>query len=266
MYLVTVATNPYQYESMMLGLLSKKLNYTFKVAGIDWKWEGWRTKMKAYAEALSEISEKDPDALCICSDSYDTLPVRDADEFSKLFYEFETDIVTSAENNCGGNCRPLQSYNVHNATFKYVNAGLLGGKAFALKNMWTYFYEHGYKDDQLALSEYVDNSFNSIKVDTEAKLFFNSAIAFGYDKKSFLTENIIYGKEAFVVHFPGLNFFASQKINYKKTLETLLKIHKLEHILNTRESRAGNYLFYLAFLLTLIWALVASYYCLKRNH
>jgi len=265
MYLLTCATDPYQYESMMLCLLAKKLNYTLKICGVDWKWEGWRTKMKAYAEATKQIAEKEPDALCICTDSYDTLPVRYADDFENEFQLFNADIVCSAENHCGGNCRPLQNYDLRNAKYKNVNAGLLGGKAQALHQMWSYFYDHGYKDDQLALSEYTDNSFNNVKVDTQAKLFFNSGLAFGFDKSNYLDSSLLLGKNVFVIHFPGLNFFSAQQINYKQSLSFLLKKYNLDYILNTREPKANNILFLTSFLIVLMWAILATFYCLKRK-
>lgn len=261
-YIATVATNPYQYECMMMGLLAKKLGYTLKIGGVDVKWNGWITKMKTYSEILQKIAIEEPDELVICSDAYDTLPIRKENEFKKEFEQFHTDIVVSAENHCGGNCRPLKRYDTSNSKYKYVNAGLLAGKAKPLAKLWTYLYEKKYSDDQIGLSEYIDTNFdmNHIQLDSEAKLFFNSALAFGYDDSNFLKNC----KNVFVIHFPGLNFFSSQQINYKNVLEDQLKLNNLDHTVNLRTPKANNiYLLLLIFVLFL-YSIICTYYILKK--
>lgn len=266
MYLLSVATDPYQYECMMIGLLAKKLKYTFIVCGINEPWKGWPTKMKCYADQLKSIAEKEPDALCICADGYDTLPLRNGEDFEKEFLKFNANIVVSSENHCGGNCRKLTNYVYEkDAKFKHVNAGLLGGKAINLFKMWTHLYDAKYKDDQIGLSEYIDNKSDNIVLDTKGELFFNSGLAFGYDESHFLPQQYLYGKHAFVVHFPGLNFFSSQQVNYKNALQSLLQFHKLDHVLQPRSPLANSYLLYLFTFFCFVWALLATYYCLKTK-
>lgn len=264
MYLLSVATNPYQYESIMLGLLAKKLGYTFKIGGVDWKWEGWRTKMKAYAELTKEIALKEPDAICICSDSYDTLPVREAKDFESEFYSFRKDVVCSAENYCGGNCRPLKYVDVSKAKFKHVNAGLLAGKASALASMWSSFYDQQYTDDQLALSEYVDNSFNNATLDSEARLFFNAGLAFGYEKShAALSDDMLNGQSVFVIHFSGLNYFSSTALLYKKVLEKLIVKHNLDQVLSMRPVKGNYYYLYAVIMVLLLFCCLLMYYIFK---
>jgi hypothetical protein len=232
MYLVTLANNTYQYEFVMLFTLAQALGWKIHVAGVGVEWKGWRTKMEVYAAAVKTISETEPLSMVVCADAYDVLVLRTPTDFSKIAALLtQKPIIVSAETFCGSNCRPL---NYESSTQrKYANAGLLCGRAKQVSNMWHALLQTSWRDDQIALSEYMDQNTDLFFLDTEAKLLQTST---GKFKDDDISDDTIDGLGPAFLHLPGLadSKHVKQRQIYSMVLADVARRTHLDHILTTR--------------------------------
>ena len=240
--LFTCATNLYQYELVLLSTLANELKYKLTVCGHDMKWVGWRTKMKAYLNALNEV--EDENAIAVCADAYDTLPLKDAYEFESLYKEHfgNYGLVASAESNCiPGICKPLSewlTYSPHGgdkvkSSRFYANAGLICGTVKGLKEFWLYALKNGFKDDQYALGHYLNKNFLNGVIDHENVLMQTSVtMNTSTNADNIITRDSLNGKNgpAFL-HLPGLKYFSLQRKNYSFAVKELTQRLNMEHIL-----------------------------------
>ena len=224
MYLVTLASNTFQYEFVVLYTAAKTLGWNVVAAGVGEKWKGWRTKMEVYAKHVQEIAEHEPEALVVCADAYDVLVLRSPEDFEKSFLEFHKDVVVSAETHCGSNCRKLKNYPTDSPR-KYVNAGLLCGRAKQVAKLWSSLLETNWLDDQIALSEYMDS--NEVALDSEAKLLQTRV-------HEEVSNDTIDGLGPVFLHLPGLNDHKDQRDMYSFVLTEVSKRIHLDHFIAMR--------------------------------
>jgi hypothetical protein len=182
-------------------------------------WKGWITRMKAY---LEYCSQQDPEKLIVLSDAFDVLCIRDGTGFETAFNELaklqQCDIIIGAETGCDLNCFPPTTYwTLKDITAqckrKYVNGGLMAGRAKHLAKLWDWCCASTFtEDDQVALGHYVNCFPEKVYLDIDSVLFFNDHLAqtkYVFDSK---THDIIYENKClkpFFVHFHGLNINAS---------------------------------------------------------
>jgi hypothetical protein len=256
LYLITLANNTFQYEFVMLYTLAKELGWTVIVAGQNEPWKGWRTKMDVYARACKDIAANEPDAIVVCSDAYDVLPLRAASEFSMSFDFSKRPIVVSAETFCGSNCRPLNNFGT--SSRPYVNAGLICGRAQFVANMWSSLLATQWTDDQMALSEYMDNHVELFHLDSDANILFTRP---GGVEKDVVSNDVIDGFGPWFLHLPGLQHHQDQKDMYAVVLRAVATRTNLNHILSTQWASRhvpfqGDLIFY-----SLISALILACAC-----
>ena len=132
----------------------KKLGWNYKILGKGEKWGGWVWRMDMYLETLKGL---DPDTRVILSDASDVIalkgPPMDIDNNIK--------IMTGAESLCTSVCKPINKFiKLRNITGKkkFVNAGLIYGKARTLIDMYSWIIEKGFTDDQLGICTYFEQN------------------------------------------------------------------------------------------------------------
>lgn len=202
----------------------KKNKWEYKLIGKGDVWKGWPTRTRAYKAALDSMYD---DQVVVISDARDVICMRSPRAFMEAFAEFGTDIVASSELFCEGRedpderpevhtqCMPLRAYWKHRGfetppDRQFINAGLLCGKAKALRAFYAWALEKGFVDDQLALGSYALAYPDRILCDHEAKLLHttNFGVNAGIqsikkqarDSPSFAE---MYGRGAFFLHIPG---------------------------------------------------------------
>ena len=233
MYLVTLANNTYQYEFVVLFTLAQALGWKIHVAGVGAEWKGWRTKMEVYAAAVKHIAESEPEAMVVCADAYDVLALKGPYDFSKIALRLTSKpMIVSAETFCGSNCRPLQHYD-SDTQRKYANAGLLCGRAAHVSNMWHALLDTSWSDDQVALSEYMDQRPELFFLDTKAVLLQTSTGKLSDDD---ISDDTIDGLGPAFLHLPGLADpkHVKQRQVYTLVLSEVARRIQLDHILTTR--------------------------------
>lgn len=239
--ILTCATNLYQYEFVMLCSIAKNLNYDLKVCGSNLKWEGCKTKYKAYYEELLNCEEND---LIICADAYDTIPLRSYEDFKSIYNNnfSNNKIVASAETNCiPGICQTIENWKGFSAIRnrrKYVNSGLICGKAKALKKFWKLALDSDILDDQIFLGKYMNlnDDESNITLDHESLLM---QTAVNIDNKNTFAEDLVSknsmdGGGVCFLHLPALGAFQKQRKVYSEVLKAVALRTNLEHAIHVR--------------------------------
>lgn len=189
-------------------------------------WEGWTTRMKAYRNYLYTLPDE---KIVVLSDARDVVCTRSPKAFMDAFKSFNKDIVACMELICAqtfeqpqerralANCQPLHEYwSYYGITTlpkrKFVNAGLLSGRVKALKVYFDWAIEKGFKDDQLALGNYLNAFPQTIAADTEAAMLHTTNFALNagvkdihrqkHDSPTFAE---LFGRGAFFLHLSGAN-------------------------------------------------------------
>ena len=92
---------------------------------------------------------------------------------------------------------------------KYVNAGLIAGKASDLIHFYNWALEHKYTDDQKALGAYMNSFPQNVFADFEDELLHtsNSGANFGLHTKAQIKDSFniaeLCGFKAFFIHLPA---------------------------------------------------------------
>ena len=198
--------------------------WNYRLIGEGEKWEGWVTRMMAYRKELGSLP---PDQVVVLTDARDVVCVRSPKAFMDGFNIFKKDIVVSMELTCGGRmdvpddiqnaqCKPLTKYWAHhNITRlphrKYVNNGLVCGKARALKTMLDWIIANNYKDDQLGLGNYVNEFPDRVALDVDAELLHTSTagvnagvLSIHIQKHDSPSLAELFGRGAFFLHIAGM--------------------------------------------------------------
>ena len=220
------------FQNMLASL--KRAHIVPRILGWKQQWKGWKWRLEQYKHACEELMKDKNDELVVIVDAFDALCFRSDTvlEFEKMFASFHADIVFSAEWWCANkkNCGKTNLFtSVSNETScflndfnQYVNAGFVVGKAKNLFEMYSEILlssnaEHF--DDQLAISQWINNTSQKIELDRMGLLC----------KTVHVFDNSFLMHEPFFVHFPGpmlkLGLFPHYnkfltKINLSKTFYT----------------------------------------------
>ena len=212
----------------MLNAL-KKLEWPYEILGKNYKWDGWRTRMLAYADFCDK--QEDPNTIVVLVDAYDALPIRSPTGFEELFESFQSDLVIGAEHFCWFNCRPLENYWLDHSKENrcgnyFVQGGCNAGRAHALSKMYRWCLNQGHTDDQIGISHYVDSFPDHVYLDSGNLISFHDNWgSTGSTTTNEDTGNILITRkeletEPYFVHFPGFLAWSSLPlINWQKPSE-----------------------------------------------
>lgn len=198
--------------------------WDYRIVGTGETWEGWPTRMRAYSKILGTLPEG---KVVILTDARDVVCVRSPKAFMDGFRTFKKDMVVSMELLCGGiinnptdsvrsQCKPLTNYwkhyNITNLPARrYVNNGLVAGKAKALKEFMDWIIEHTFQEDQLGLGNYVDRFPERAALDVDAELLHTTTfgvnagiLSIHVQKHDSPTFAEFFGRGAFFLHIPGI--------------------------------------------------------------
>jgi len=189
----------------------KRYDYVFKVVKFGAKWQGFRTKMEAYAEASALES---PDTIVVCIDAYDALCCRHSTEFVAAFEAFQKPLVIGVERSCHwwSNCGAIgrwwksrRAKGLEGATSagEFLNSGVVAGRAWAVSLAYKWMLMHGFEDDQVGMTSFVNNHPKHVEMDLQAQLISNSNVHTGH----LLSADQREGRGAFFLHFPSLKHF-----------------------------------------------------------
>jgi hypothetical protein len=186
-------------------------------------YSGHTDKLKGYREALTMVPS---DKVVVFSDAHDVVCCRDSKAFIKGFESFNTGVIISLELFCdtttdvvikpAPQCIPLTKFwKYHKFTTwplrKYVNSGLIAGRAKNLIHYFDFAIEGKFKDDQEAAGHWMNKYPERVKGDYDAKLLHTTNFA-----KSCGLENVVrqsrdsptfaelFGRSSFFLHFPSL--------------------------------------------------------------
>jgi hypothetical protein len=195
--------------------------WTYNIVGNGETWDGWKTRAKGYKRILDTMPD---DTIVICSDARDVLCLRNSKTFLDAFESYHAELIVSMELTSGGiigggqdpvyNCVPLTEYwAYHNCTDiplrRFVNAGLVCGRARALREFVNWFLESEYDDDQYALGKYMNMFPDRVCADVEAKLLHttNFGINGGIQHATIQASDSptvaeLSGRGAFFLHIP----------------------------------------------------------------
>jgi hypothetical protein len=174
----------------------RKHNFPYTLLAQGKKWQGWKWRTEQYLR--QSMLAKD-DELMVFLDGFDTLCAKSSVDFVMNFDAFRSNIVIGCEWYCGNskNCGNVDSYWTHNdfngmPMRKYINAGCVIGKAFALRKMYAWIVQQPIDDDQLALAAWVNNHPFECNLDYGSSLVYNAHILDLHKTPS-----------AYFLHYPG---------------------------------------------------------------
>jgi hypothetical protein len=195
----------------------------WRVMGLGEEWTGWRQRMAHYRAGADAAAQKDPRALVVCMDAYDALALRNGKDLAQVFQSYGTDLVLSMERSCFsgcgfGNCvsvrdwwrtdgRPhLEKAGIRNGVpgrDRYVNGGLLMGKATAVRALYDWMLQTDQTDDQIGLALYALAHRDRWAPDIRGLIFKNKIFGAQLDADD------LAGKGAFFAHFPGFGDYSA---------------------------------------------------------
>jgi hypothetical protein len=212
----------------------KKNGWKYKFIGEGEVWRGFPNKLNGYYNCLKEIHD---DKVVVVSDARDVFCLRSSKWFMHAYASMESDFIVSAEIICSGkfeqetqlgNCVPVTEYWKHHGIKKdqmplhrYVNSGLMVGKAKSIRHFLKWTIDTSQTDDQIALGRYINLNPSLCKLDTELRLVHSStAFQFGgivdviKQKKDCPTLFDLMGRGCFFLHLPG-QFYEEPRLFYK---------------------------------------------------
>ncbi len=225
------------------------------VLGLGDRWGGWRHRMQMYRDAACEVARIDPDSLVVCMDAYDTVSMRSFDAgLVRTFEEFGKPVLLSLERVCGGNCVSIrdwwktdgQKYTANGVIPKnrYVNGGLLMGRASAIRDVYQWMLNSGAKDDQIGLARWALAHRDQWAPDVSGSIFRNQVFA------DHLTEIDLQGRGCYFAHFPGSNDWCIEP--YDRAVKTILKRPS-----NVKSKNRGTPATFAAYIISLIIVAIA---------
>lgn len=216
-----------------------KNEFEYCIVRISEHWKGLEDKIEAMMLKLQTLPD---DKVVIISDTRDVLCCRNSKALMKGFASFRTDFLTCVEIFCDTTtepvtkprpyCVPLKNYwSYHNVNpwplRRFVNGGLLIGKAKALREFYTWAYLRHEIDDQSALGIYMNEFPDRMKCDTEALLIHTSGFGKScglYNVKTQRQDSPtlaeLFGRGCFFLHVHN-HGFAGQKLIYDTVRQVL---------------------------------------------
>lgn len=240
-------------------------SWEFVFIGEGKKWNGVEDKIHSYKDYLMNLL---PDKIVILSDSRDVICLRGPKTLYNIINKIinNNKIIVSAEMFLLGHMDwteeqinnkinkesnfffqgiPLNNYwkfyGKENdlPLSKYLNSGLICGRASEIIKALNWIIENNYKDDQLGFAHYTNNFPQFVLLDYEAKILHTSS--FGVNgglyhaerqKNDSPTLSEIYGFSNYFIHIPGLSVSKGQSDVY----------NLITHILKTKNID-GKYMY-----------------------
>jgi hypothetical protein len=229
-------------EFQFLEKTAKKNGWNIMRIGFGEKWLGFTNKINGYREICDKVSD---DTIIVFSDARDVVCLRPPNAFKDAYEYMKSDIIVSAEVVCEGklsvpddyegkqcvSLHPYYKYHIikPHSIRKFVNSGLIAGKANALRHMWQWIIDQKIIDDQLGVGMYMNAFPMNIKLDCDAELLHSSTFGINggvysihQQKHDAPSYSELFGCGAFFLHIPGNRTFKGQRLLYevvKKHLE-----------------------------------------------
>lgn len=253
-------TDPTNIHSSMFIHSLEKYGWDYKMIGQNTVWKGFQDKIIGYYNELTLLPD---DKIVILSDARDVFCLRKPTFFiDKISSIIDKQIIISAEMFLRGhmNWSPQQInnviskdstyfyqgipldhywsyYNIQNKpNRKYVNSGLIIGKACYLKKALQWIMDHSIKDDQLGFSMYANTFPELVYLDYDAKYVHSSGgfVSGGcYNHSIQLTDAPSFvellGMSSYFLHIPGIEASKGQKQMYSM-IYSLFKSNMLENM------------------------------------
>jgi hypothetical protein len=200
-----------------------------------------RDKLDGYRQMLNMLP---PDKIVVLSDSRDVFCCRNVKAFMNGYRSLKSDFIVSMELFCNKTtavvtkpipqCVPLVKYWKHHKREewpmrKYVNSGLIVGKAINLIDFFNYATEHEFHDDQEALGDYMNNYPDKVLADIDATLLHSTTFGVNagifdmhLQKHDSPTYAELFGRSAFFLHFPGCCSLKGQGLMYEVTRKLIM--------------------------------------------
>jgi len=208
--------------------------WNYVILGRGTEWTGFAGRLRLYH---SEISKMDPEQLIVVTDARDVLCIAPPKNFRQAFNRFGKDLLVSMElfaegfmtyypDKEYGQVTYLDKYFAHykiditNIVRKYVNAGLIAGKAKDVLKLYEWSTENHFTDDQKALGAYMNAFPERVAADFDAAVlhtsvaFLNGSVNNKYQKLDSPTFRQLLGLESFFLHIPGLAISKGQHFAY----------------------------------------------------
>lgn len=208
-------------------LLIKSLqqnDWEYTVISINDIYRDHRDKLIGYKQFLETLHS---DKIVILLDSRDVICCRNVNAFMDGYKSLNCDLIVSLEMFCNTTtnvvltrsiaCIPLIEYwKYRNVTEwpirKYVNSGLIAGKAASILHFLNYALDNNFIDDQEALGSYMNTFPERIYGDQDATILHSTTFGKGAGLENSLIQKHdsptfaeFFGRAAFFLHFPGLN-------------------------------------------------------------
>lgn len=223
-------------------LIQNKWEYEF--IGNGEKWNGFITRIIAYQSFLRTLpAEK----IVVLSDARDVMCCRSSCSFMNSILPIlrENKIIASAELFLLGrinwtsdqmqekgadffyNGTQLTEYWTHftpphNASRKYVNAGLMIGKATHLLELFNWIVDNQFTDDQLGVAHYMNRFPHKVMLDYEAIYLHSSTSGATGGFVDPLLQRLdspsiseLFGMSSYFLHIPGINGSKGQRRVYE---------------------------------------------------
>lgn len=202
MYVLTVATSITPQVKNLICTL-KQHGTPYRVLGVGRKWTGFRVKMEEYGAACAALP---PDTEVLCIDSGDVLQQAPFPATSTLLPP-GVRLLVGAEIFCD----PTLSCNPDVARvlgidpeepYKYVNTGVILGRADEIATMMQWALRQGYTDDQLAVCDWIVHQADlghasRYALDVQHRLVWNVNVNMA------LRDAMLVQPAPPLIHFPG---------------------------------------------------------------
>lgn len=211
-------------ESYFLNSLTKH-NWEYAILSSENKW-------RAYKEYLDTLPD---DKLVVISDTHSVICCRSSKQFIKAFQSKQRSILTCMDVLCHakfetdvarGQCIPLHKYWQENKRDtkplrKFVNGGLVCGKASSLRKLFAWSLTQASCPDQMLYANYMNTFPSEVYADDKAEILHSSSYAhygalYSYEHQIQDSPTLaeLFGHGAFFLHIPNLED-NGQKTMYK---------------------------------------------------
>jgi hypothetical protein len=278
---ISYENEPNNTNSQIFKSTLEKNGWNYLFVGEGEKWNGFKTRIMRYYNILKNL---DPNKIIILSDSRDVFCLRSPLTFKNAINritDMENKIIISAEMFLIGhmnwsddeiNKRLLENkhffwqgipvnnywkhYNIEEPLRKYVNAGLIIGKANNLFQAFEWIVNNNFDDDQLGFASYCNSFPEKVTLDFNAEVLHTSTFAVNgglYDEKQKYdspTLSELLGLHSYFLHIPGLSGSKGQAHIYSiicKLFESnlIMQHNDLAKLYNLNLNDSLNYLYFI---------------------